>query len=1238
MKQKLSNFEVMIPIAIGTPQHRNTGNGIGKFLKLCILIWMLIKVDVGWGQLAKPNLIQNPDFTVNSGCSYYWESFYRGCVNSWFSSNGSAHHISWDNNQCFDFNNTGTTKNCLFSLQSTFTNPYIEAIFQPLNIIRNNFITYDVAVQLNLIRCDNQGFPNIPKINARANLRFANGLVNSRETFTPIQGFDFQNIGSEIISSLSPVTISFLNLTPDRMFNNVQIFVDLPIGDNEIGQTFLELVNLNVNCNTSALDNIVYNNETQRFEAINANPAHPFVQYRWQLPDNIVSTQQNPIFDPQQSGKYNICLEVLDVNGCKGSLCKEVQFIEACNDIVAGYLIKPKPLMSRRARLSELLADTECPLEHEILPNGTIMILNKYFYLTTDLIVDVKCEFERTNWFCAAGTLIDVQTDMTIKHSEFQSCDEMWKGFKHQNGRILRINDSSIKDAEFGVELIGAVNINCQKVLFENCYIGLYAPALNRISIISNSIKQSDFECTNVLKPQYPGQVNWSSRTKAGIEFRNSMKLNVDDCTYLNLTNGIFLNNTAASIKGSIFYTSELFFPGMYGVWIDGLRKTNIEFCHFNDQRNGIIENGKNNNSSLDITKSHFRNLIHNISGSGIDISNNQNNRIHIYKNYFYSNNGFPSTTFSFGINANGVHKDLIIDNNEFYHYKSTYFTPIRFLGVKTGALIQNNTVDRSSPMNFATTHILFHFFNSDNLIIKNNQINKVFSANDRTEALRLNNCSNTSLINNNFYGCRDAIGVLGNSMNNLFCCNTSLSKSTWSIFFAETNMSDFRNNNMNSLWLSELANIGTQTLPGNLWQDTEGSNVDSRATMEGPDRRQFNQIPFNPLQINSKPEDFQPSNFNNGWFIERFIYSNCTNNPKCLDEFDPNGTGNGNGGNGENSSGDPQPPIGDPTKKLCDKIMANYYNFTNYAGSNGYPYPNQMTWSMNQYLQHYISVYGQSFFDSCIGDSVVWITPDVIEWYDAEKEKDEIFKMDPSIQSEIKNLSEISDSLYTEISLLIDSVGYTEDSVILQILYDELEQVEYLIQELSDSINNMIRLKALDFMDNIPNLPAPYGFLTKRKKVWEAELKAHVFGKNSVSQQDWDELRSIANTCPIELGKAVSESQGLLSYYWDEQYEMNYSACNIVNPRSNSLKTGTNDVSVYPNPGTGIFNIFVPEEFYYSTLTIYSNDGLAQKEIMLSNNNTLTFDLSDLNPGIYLYQLESKSKDLKSGKIVLIK
>ena len=88
-----------------------------------------------------------------------------------------------------------------------------------------------------------------------------------------------------------------------------------------------------------------------------------------------------------------------------------------------------------------------------------------------------------------------------------------------------------------------------------------------------------------------------------------------------------------------------------------------------------------------------------------------------------------------------------------------------------------------------------------------------------------------------------------------------------------------------------------------------------------------------------------------------------------------------------------------------------------------------------------------------------------------------------------------------------------------------------------------------------------------------------------------------------------------------------------ITSTRSNVSKDLK--VNIYPNPSNSIFNIYSNEISRFSTVKIFSTQGVLLKEIQVHNDSySIQFDLSEFLSGIYFYQL--KGNDIsKSGYII---
>src|SRR5690606_17554235 len=204
------------------------------------------------------------------------------------------------------------------------------------------------------------------------------------------------------------------------------------------------------------------------------------------------------------------------------------------------------------------------------------------------------------------------------------------------------------------------------------------------------------------------------------------------------------------------------------------------------------------------------------------------------------------------------------------------------------------------------------------------------------------------------------------------------------------------------------------------------------------------------------------------------------------------------------------------------------------------------------------------------------------------------------------------ADSISNEINIISDSTYTESDSTILQVLYDELTEIVDDISEISEDINALQRQKAILLLQNIPGLPEPHGFLTARKKVWEAEVKCFLNGASSVTPQEWDDIRQIMLLCPYEAGKVVTEAKSLLLVQMDEIHEYNYSTCQGSNPRVRKAdQVYAGEALLYPNPAKGIVQISAPEDVKIQEIKIKNVHAL---EVFSTNqvvNINQTIDIS---------------------------
>jgi hypothetical protein len=139
--------------------------------------------------------------------------------------------------------------------------------------------------------------------------------------------------------------------------------------------------------------------------------------------------------------------------------------------------------------------------------------------------------------------------------------------------------------------------------------------------------------------------------------------------------------------------------------------------------------------------------------------------------------------------------------------------------------------------------------------------------------------------------------------------------------------------------------------------------------------------------------------------------------------------------------------------------------------------------------------------------------------------------------------------------------------------------------------------------------------------------------------------LYYLAHLCPVQDGEAVFQARTLLTQFDTIRI---YNSCEfLLNESSggrlstfNNIEDHTSMAKVYPNPSYGHLSVEILSEqnnivFDFS---IYDISGkLIRKESVKSGSKTI-LDISNLESGIYFYQLWSEDKSIENGKIVIIK
>jgi hypothetical protein len=141
--------------------------------------------------------------------------------------------------------------------------------------------------------------------------------------------------------------------------------------------------------------------------------------------------------------------------------------------------------------------------------------------------------------------------------------------------------------------------------------------------------------------------------------------------------------------------------------------------------------------------------------------------------------------------------------------------------------------------------------------------------------------------------------------------------------------------------------------------------------------------------------------------------------------------------------------------------------------------------------------------------------------------------------------------------------------------------------------------------------------------------------GLNVISQAEWDEIRVIADKCPLTDGQAVYEAMSLL-HLLEEEVEIHEDCAPSV-PRT-ALKSTPELVKMYPNPGKGLFTFEIPKKIEADQCVILDVTGRTIKQFSVQKNvESFQVDLSSVKPGVYLYVFKNNDTFVQQGKLIVI-
>ncbi len=361
-------------------------------------------------------------------------------------------------------------------------------------------------------------------------------------------------------------------------------------------------------------------------------------------------------------------------------------------------------------------------------------------------------------WKMLPGASITVAPNATLDLTECtieSYCNEMWQGITVESYGKLILNQlaeydggmnyfygNTISDAYHAIEAKEKARISSVGTTFSNNYTVLYneAGAFDLLKFEANALNGD----LNGLKPAYTGQPAWADFAQVGVHIKNNTYFVLDNPNYntlnpqyynlfQNLTYGVFLENTNATIKGyhrfenipvtglpnavqegsAIFaeqgvldYSGSIYGNGsssgvastqnmtsvQTGVFARQLRKLNVSGITMNDASVGVLLedcNGKNN-----IVTNFLHCKDHGVQANGIN--NAMSFRIADNHIFMSDDPDVPAEGCGIGLYGFGLNLVSSVTNDNIFH--NTIHTGRAAQGIlvigENGTSIKENEID----------------------------------------------------------------------------------------------------------------------------------------------------------------------------------------------------------------------------------------------------------------------------------------------------------------------------------------------------------------------------------------------------------------------------------------------------------------------------------------------------------------------------------------------------------------
>ena len=539
------------------------------------VVFAFITVKDASGQCPVPvNIVNNGSFeSISTPCSLN-NAFSSGCVQSWFSANGTP--------------SIGTT-GAPAGTQFAFLQANNEAIYTGINLCPGEMYTLQFS-----------GRTYTSDEESGVRVYVANGLTptsNNGDNPLTIQ------TGWQLVGELDlpndgtwneNISLSFSSNNPA---NNQLVFVNASGNDMGIDDVSLTCTSgLGIDIMYTSMGGGTFEFE---FDVSNQPSGVSITDECWTFGDGSSSSGSQVEHTYAAAGVYDVCVTITTNCGCVSTHCEQLIVYTNPNACMCPGVFSSIYEVGSDLQSVTNLSETNIPLSANLLLDACI-IVNGRFIWDTDLQVN------SSHFIMNEGSAIEIDGDkfMVLDNTVLEGCDHMWRGITANiSSQFESVNNTTIRDAQYAVTALDGSLLYIKGTIFDRNYTGIYVPPSTNGQpqvVYEYMMENNQFICTDKLKTPYnlqsptPGEY-----TAVGIDLNDAVGFDIGDNNgFAGIANGVSAIRSTFSMSNSNIYHLVQSIPGsnfdQVGVFVDRCALANIANNEIEEVATAIICSNSN--------------------------------------------------------------------------------------------------------------------------------------------------------------------------------------------------------------------------------------------------------------------------------------------------------------------------------------------------------------------------------------------------------------------------------------------------------------------------------------------------------------------------------------------------------------------------------------------------------------------------------------------------------------------